>query len=782
MKKLFTILTIYMSIFIGVLALNPHKVSGADISGNCGTGIVWTLDDNGILTISGKGAMGQISFANKYASRIEKVIIKTGITSISSGAFQDCYNITDVTIADSVTKIGDKAFWNCDHITTVKLSAKLTKIGDKAFGYCGRLQSITLPGTLTTIGKQAFLEDTSLLKITIPSSVTLIDEYAFDGCSLLNTITIPKGAGIGANAFSGTLWLKNRTDTFVVVGNGYLIKYNGTAKTVSIPSTVKVVNEAFKNNKYITNVAIPTTVTAIGSEAFKNCPSLAKVTINGKITRIGEYAFSGCKVLSGITIPSTVKSIGDGAFSMCKTLASINIPASVKTIGDWAFLECTKLSKVTFSSGIALTHVGTGAFEDSAWLKAQTAEYVVIGNGWLIKYNGKGTSITIPSSVKYIADAFGMCDTLTNVNMRYGVLYIGESAFEFCSNLKSIYIPASVKEIGQMAFLGCDKLTSIMVLSSKMIIDDGAFFNMGSNKITFKSLSGSTTNTYAANNKSPHAIIINDISKATVSTIANYKYTMKAITPSFTVKLNGRTLTKNVDYKVTYSDNINTGKCTVTITGIGDYKNSIKKSFTIYAKGSSGTGLTWTFNSKTGNLSVTGKGAMHNWKKTNTMSYNYLKSKIKTVTISSGITSIGNYAFYGCKNLTKVTGTGNINRIGNYAFYGCKSLKTVGSTSGRVTLGKIKTIGTKAFYQCYAMTYFVSGGYLTSIGSYAFYGDYSLAKIYLKTAKLTAVSTNAFKGIKSNARIYVPSSKLSSYKKGVLKGKGQASTVVITKY
>lgn len=76
------------------------------------------------------------------------------------------------------------------------------------------------------------------------------------------------------------------------------------------------------------------------------------------------------------------------------------------------------------------------------------------------------------------------------------------------------------------------------------------------------------------------------ISNATVTGIADATYTGKAITqPNLKVTLGGGlvTLTEGADYTVTYANNVNAGTATITITGIGNYKDSITRTFTIKA-------------------------------------------------------------------------------------------------------------------------------------------------------------------------------------------------------
>lgn len=76
-------------------------------------------------------------------------------------------------------------------------------------------------------------------------------------------------------------------------------------------------------------------------------------------------------------------------------------------------------------------------------------------------------------------------------------------------------------------------------------------------------------------------IAATDISAATVSGISNSVYTGSPITYELTIKLNNSTLVEDTDYSVTYANNENAGTATVTITGIGKYVGTIKKSFTI---------------------------------------------------------------------------------------------------------------------------------------------------------------------------------------------------------
>jgi hypothetical protein len=53
----------------------------------------------------------------KYKGNDAEVVIPDGVTSIGSGVFSECINLTTITIPDSVTSIGDSAFYECTNLT-----------------------------------------------------------------------------------------------------------------------------------------------------------------------------------------------------------------------------------------------------------------------------------------------------------------------------------------------------------------------------------------------------------------------------------------------------------------------------------------------------------------------------------------------------------------------------------------------------------------------------------------------------------------------------------------
>lgn len=163
------------------------------VSGNCGDSATWTLDNSGLLTISGSGAMTdyprgmEVPWYDQQLS-ITDVVIEDGITHIGRVCFFDLDNLTSVSIPDSVTSIASSAFSSCPKLTNITLPAGVTSIDKMAFESCSALTEIVLPDCLTSLGIGAFRDCKKLTTITIPSSLQTIPDCTFYGCTSLNEV------------------------------------------------------------------------------------------------------------------------------------------------------------------------------------------------------------------------------------------------------------------------------------------------------------------------------------------------------------------------------------------------------------------------------------------------------------------------------------------------------------------------------------------------------------------------------------------------------------------
>ena len=134
--------------------------------------------------------------------------------------------------------------------------------------------------------------------------------------------------------------------------------------------------------------------------------------------------------------------------------------------------------------------------------------------------------------------------------------------------------------------------------------------------------------------------------------------------------------------------------------------------------GSCGTNVTYSLDTETGELTISGTGAMYDYayKDYDEVPWYSEKSYIHEVVIKEGVTTIGNYAFYNISYLSSVTIPNSVTSIGKSAFSICTSLSFV-SIPNSVT-----SIGESAFYACTSLSSITIGNSVTSIGDFAF-GD-----------------------------------------------------------
>ena len=178
MKKLLSIvLAIVMIVSSVPLVFAADIVANGECGAN-GNNATWTLDSDGVLTISGTGAIANYSWwsterapwRDYRKTDIKKIVVEEGITTIGRYAFYECAAVTEVSVADSVT----------------------TLVG-RAFSGCTSLKELVIPAGVTDAGLN-YDTCTSLERIVFLGKVNFDDSYVFDGNAKLKDIVFLKGA------------------------------------------------------------------------------------------------------------------------------------------------------------------------------------------------------------------------------------------------------------------------------------------------------------------------------------------------------------------------------------------------------------------------------------------------------------------------------------------------------------------------------------------------------------------------------------------------------------
>ena len=274
-------------------------------------------------------------------------------------------------------------------------------------------------------------------------------------------------------------------------------------------------------------------------------------------------------------------------------------------------------------------------------------------------------------------------------SVKEGTRIICDYAFS-CTSLSSIIIPDSVTSIGNYAF-SCTSLSSIVIPDSVISIGEGAF--------TCCSLS---------------SIVIPD----SVTSIGNCAFTRCSSLSSIVIP--------------------------DSVTSIGNgaflYCSSLKSisipKSVICLKGNPFYG--WN-----GKLECFSKNFMYEcdilFNKDKSRIISFRNQKQTSYVIPNSVTSIGDYAFYGCSSLVEVVIPNSVTSIGNYVFRECSSLSSI------VIPDSVTSIGEGAFHGCNSLSSIVIPNSVTSIGEGAFSDCSSLSNIVIPDSVIS-IGEGAFHG------------------------------------
>ena len=171
-------------------------------SGTFGS-LSWTLTPDGILSISGTGAMQETNIPwASYKNTIKTINISNGVTSIGNSAFANYSNLASITIPNSVRSIGSSAFSECSKLVSVNIPDGITAIRWNTFQGCSSLPSITIPASVNDVQIAAFDRCPALRTVTIRATYPpMLDDYNFtvEGDLLI----VPSGS---ANSYRYSEW------------------------------------------------------------------------------------------------------------------------------------------------------------------------------------------------------------------------------------------------------------------------------------------------------------------------------------------------------------------------------------------------------------------------------------------------------------------------------------------------------------------------------------------------------------------------------------------------
>lgn len=653
-----------------------------------------------------------------------------------------------VEITDSY-KIGTSAFYGCDSLKSAVISEGVTEIGRYAFYECTNLSSITLPGSLKAIDEYAFYHCINLTSVTIPKQVTAIKGYAFFECFKLVEICNLSSVNISKkstnNGFAGcyadticykTNDLKVQSDNegFIFYETDsvcFLLGYVGNQEIITLPNIsngkeYKIYEYAFAYNQKITKIIISDTISEIGYKAFSNCAVLQEVAVGNGVKEIKKDLFYNSKNISRITLGDNVNSIDPEAFNGCSGLSYISVSEN----------------NSDFSS------------QDGIIYNKNKTQFIFVPK----KIKG---DIIIPDSVTSIdAGRFKNCSELTGVLLPDGLITIGATAFQNCKNLVSINIPADIVNIGDYAFSGCSKITvnenGISYVGNWAVSCDENLTEAVFKEGTIGILGSAFSDCVNLESISIPASVLY-IKEYTFADCGNLVYLfVDSSNPKYYVSgdclIDGtsKTLIRGCNSSIIPKDG--------SIENIGDSAFRGCSEFTEITIPRNVITIGDSAFADCGDFIVYYEGSISDWcnlvghknilRYCNELFINNLPLS-GILEIPDNVTSIPEYAFYGCNKITGIKIPDSVTGIGDAAFYGCESLNNI------VIPGSVKNIGYSCFENCTALNDITISDGVEKIGNSAFAGCISLTGIIIPDT-VQYLGANAFVGCNKLRDLTIP--------------------------
>ena len=441
-------------------------------------------------------------FCFARCASLASVTIHGDIETVGYGAFSDCDLLSSVRFLGEVESLGEQSFLHCHALQRIELPDCEVALANYAFYHCESLATVAFgANTRVSAITGSVFEGTALASFEVDEANPY---YATDGSLLTNkegdTVIL---AAVAADFGDYTLPAQIR-----VVGDGAFAGTHLTALTIG-NSDVVVGDYAFANCADLARITLPSEgLGGVGKHAFNYAAALTEIVNLDKVAMVGDYAFANSALTAVVTAADAVygegvffqsklqeatlgarSTYGVGAFQNCSYLVTVNMPEEggvhfgVAAFGYDSALTTIDLSKVddvienqTFYGCSALRaanlqgvkQVGDYAFADCAALNVVAVPVVErLGEGAFARYDENGgapifAAIELPDTLVEMGDGvFLGCAGISEITLPASLDQVSDYTFAYCVNLTTVRLPDSVRRIGRYAFAGCEALNTI---------------------------------------------------------------------------------------------------------------------------------------------------------------------------------------------------------------------------------------------------------------------------------------------------------------------------------
>lgn len=228
-------------------------------------------------------------------------------------------------------------------------------------------------------------------------------------------------------------------------------------------TVTEIGDKAFRGNKKLMNVVLPSTLVRVYRTAFDGTGVMANKTLwNDGVLIIDSCLIATAKnIKSKYEVPTEVRVIACGAFEGNKTIKRVDLNEGLKRLDHDTFRGCKNLTKLTIPESVTwigqdvLTDCGI-YLNDKRWKKG--ALYV---DGCLMTVNDNANAkFVFPTKepTRVIAcGAFSHNKKVRLIQLPTTITEIPNALFYKCETLEEVVIPNSVTRVGMYAFYECPK-------------------------------------------------------------------------------------------------------------------------------------------------------------------------------------------------------------------------------------------------------------------------------------------------------------------------------------